>query len=549
MLRPVQDSLQTPAGATRPRLRSATRRRVMWGLALSLGGALGPMFASVMACSPSGAASGGPVAASAAPVSLPVGPPPPAGGLPMPDLPPDWEPPSAAAGDLAGLAEAIALHPRLGLAVDPTLAAGGDLNGMQISAMVGALAPNTAVHLIDPEAGVEMGAVLLEDPPLIPERLAGGRTRWQLPQTLRVDLEQLEAWAELGDPVVLLVSPVGVETATWRRMATGAVGSCEPLTERLLEGQGESLALLEPFLDHADAVLGAIYLAELAAVVPELEAALSEFEADRRRPDFGDDDEWARYQCGRRYRTYLEPFAGCLAAGQTQAPLRRQQPELAAGASDQALGLRSPCASAPRLFLSAAARIGTVEPSDYIPADCPERLGTDYVEALRAPARTAADVAADQLDPRWMILVERMATLSEVYAALESVCAPGRRRFAPADIDALRATVSELGALYQRPEVPAHDARFLANDASFRVPGLGMVRQLARYDAGTGSAARALIAGARELGGFVRERARCQARPGSAPVMTLLLNTATGKPEHLGFFYEEELWCGDLGPL
>src|SRR5690606_1415440 len=117
-------------------------------------------------------------------------------------------------------------------------------------------------------------------------------------------------------------------------------------------------------------------------------------------------------------------------------------------------------------------RIGSVEPSDYIPSECPQLLGRDYVEALRAPARSAAETTADQLDVRWMILAERLATLAEVYDALDQLCTPRRRRFGAEDLASLHARVIELGQLYQREEPPAHDARFLDNDASFHVPAI-----------------------------------------------------------------------------
>jgi hypothetical protein len=86
-------------------------------------------------------------------------------------------------------------------------------------------------------------------------------------------------------------------------------------------------------------------------------------------------------------------------------------------------------------------------------------------------------------------------------------------------------------------------------DGSFHVPGVGAVRQLARFDGGTGSASRALVGEARALRRFARERSRCVARPGDPPVMMVLIESASAKPEFLGFFHGEELDCGDLGPL
>lgn len=469
----------------------------------------------------------------------------------MPSLDLDWRPPSAVAGDVEALATALAKHPRVGLVVDPSVEdSGGELDSMRLAALVGRLAPKTAVHPISigDDATLTIGEIVHEDPPLVPAIGANGRIEWATPETLELDRDRLQIWAEAGDPSVLVVGPVGVDTPTWRRLATAAVGSCGPLMTQLLEGQRDSLALLEPFLDYADASLASVYLTELAVVVPALREELAEFEVERERADFarrGDADRWERYQCGRRYYQYLRPFASCVAAIEQLGPRETARLESGHGAG----GVKTPCPSTPRLFLRGAARIGSVEPSDYIPSECPKLLGRDYVEALRAPARGAAEVVGDQLDVRWMILAERLATLADVYSGLEQLCTPARRRFAEADLVALRAQVAELGRLYQRDEQPAHDARFLANDANFHVPTIGKVRQLARFDGGTGSASRQLRKAAKQLGNYDRVHGQCVARPTQKPLMAMLIDTAQAKPEFLGFYYEEELWCGELGPL
>ncbi|PRQ09433.1 hypothetical protein ENSA7_08390 [Enhygromyxa salina] len=446
----------------------------------------------------------------------------------MPSLDLDWRPPSSAAGDLDELAAALGPRARVGLLVDGSGSReASKLDAMQLAALVGRIAPDTAVHAIGPHDTTRprLADVIREDPPLLPATGPSGRTRWSLPKQLDVDPVWLQRWAELGDPAVLVVGPVEVDAPVWRSVAPAAVGSCEPLLSSLIAGQTHSLELLEPFLDHADAVLAAAYAVELAQVVPGIEAELAEFQASRTRSDF-DADGWARYQCGQRYLRYLQPFSACVSGSDAHA-----------------------CQMTPRLFLRGSARIGTVEPSEYIPTDCARRIDRDYVEALRAPARAAAELAQDHLDVGWMILAERLATLSEVHGAISSLCTPARRRFSEADLTQLRASVAELGPLFTNDDPPAHDARFLANDAVFHVPGLGTVRQLARYDGGTDSASRALIAAAQQLANFSRAHARCVPRPGEPPLMALLIDTHTATQELLGFFYAEELWCDDLGPL
>src|SRR5690606_35825405 len=103
----------------------------------------------------------GPIAASPAPVP-PDGPPPPSGGLPMPSLDVEWRPPSAAAGDVEALAAALAVHSRVGLVVDPSIGdAGGELDAMRLAALVGRLAPNTAVRPIDNGSGPSLTDLIL----------------------------------------------------------------------------------------------------------------------------------------------------------------------------------------------------------------------------------------------------------------------------------------------------------------------------------------------------------------------------------------------------
>ncbi len=509
-----------------------TRRRVLWGVGLILAGALAPGLASVLACAPSGAMPGGPAEAAApTAVELPEGPPPPTGGLPMPALDVDWRPPSLVAGDVRALAKAVSAHPRIGLLVDPAVGerepsqrpSESSLDAVALATLLGQLAPNTAVHPLGSES---LEAVVLEDPPLVPEIGGEGRVQWQLPDTLAIDRERIAAWVERGDPAIMVIGPVGIDGLTWRTLGEVSVGSCEPLTDALLDGQQSSLALLEPFLDHADAVLMAIYQAELAAVVPTLAEELAEFAPHKTRDEFSSPDAWARYECGSRYRDYLEPFAGCV-----ETP----------GAGS--------CSMAPRMFLRESARIGSIEPSVYVPQHCPARLGRDYVEELRTPGRRAAELAGDLLDPRWLALAERLATLGEIHGALEEICRPARRRWSEQDLESLAQRMIAVGELFQRDEVPPHDARFLANDLTFHVPGVGAVQQLARFDGGTGSASRAITNEARELRRFAKERARCVARPGEPPLMVLLIDGATAKPEFLGFYNAEELRCGELGPL
>ena len=157
-----------------------------------IAGAAAPALATVLACSPRGAVPGAPVAAEPSSLVLPEGPPTPHGGLPMPALDVGWAPPSQSAGDPAALAEAIARHARVGLIVDPALKREreGQLDVAQLGLLINRLAPDTAVHVLE---GVELGQIVLEDPPLLPVPNAAGRLDWALPESLAIDRERARA--------------------------------------------------------------------------------------------------------------------------------------------------------------------------------------------------------------------------------------------------------------------------------------------------------------------------------------------------------------------
>lgn len=85
-------------------------------------------------------------------------------------------------------------------------------------------------------------------------------------------------------------------------------------------------------------------------------------------------------------------------------------------------------------------------------------------------------------------------------------------------------------------------------DAKDVLPGLGPVRQHARFDAGPGSPAREVVAQSKALRQFVLSRALCRSGWAPMPLVVMVLGSSTEPVRFFGYFYEEELICGDLAP-
>jgi hypothetical protein len=323
---------------------------------------------------------------------------------------------------------------------------------------------------------------------------------------------------------VLLLDDAQLEPGRWRGLPARAVGSCQAPMAALAVGQEQSLAELEPFLDHADATLWQVYRPALQALVAQLRAELEPYQGHRTRAELDDDDVWAQYQCGRAYWEHLQSFARC-------------GTELAS------------CAPAPRVFLMGGARIGTAEPSIYIPEGCAAKVGRDHVLELRSLAAEAAQVAQEHLAPSWMALADRVGAITEVYEALEDVCTPRRRRFDAADLQAARGRLAAIGEALTSDELTHPEGRWIPADEPFHVPGYGPVQQVARYHAGPGSASEAAVGQARALRELVLGRALCRSAQPALPLALALVQARSGRVEFFGYFFEEELMCGELPPL
>lgn len=442
---------------------------------------------------------------------LPRGPAEPRHGLPIPSLDLAWAPPILTAGDPQPLREALGRHESVVL--QPGERLGGPEWAARMRQLVRALQPEIAVLPNTADTEPFAGVTLPLDRVADDDEAARPRYRWTA--------GALSASPEAS--ATLLVDDAELDAGAWRALPARVVGSCYAPMAALAVGQEQSLAELEPFLDHADAVLWQVYRAALRATVPRLSDELHPYEALRTRAEFDDNGSWEQYQCGHGYWEYLQNFARCGAEAQS-------------------------CPSAPRMFLIGGARIGTAEPSFYIPEHCAAKVGRDYVAELRTVAAEAAEVAQEHLAPSWSALADRLGAVTEVYDALADVCVPRRRRFDPADLAAVRQRLASIGHALASDERPLPVGRWTVAEQPFHVAGFGPVQQVAFYDAGTGSPARTAIAEARALRELVLKRALCRSAQPALPLAVALVD-GSGQVESFGYFFEEELFCGELPPL
>ncbi len=419
------------------------------------------------------------------------------------------------AGDLEQLRARLAGHDAVALHLGPRF--GGGEWAMRMGSMLRTVEPSTALAGLvqgQPYGGVTLPLVRAED-------ADGGRPRYRwtagpLPRAASDGASDASA--------VLVIDDAEVEPGAWRALPAKAVGSCRAPMTALAVGQEQSLAELEPFLDHADAVLWQVYRPALEATVPRLSSELTSYETLRTRSEFDDNGSWEQYQCGHAYWEYLQNFVRCGAEAQS-------------------------CPSAPRMFLIGGARIGTAEPSFYIPDGCAAKVGRDYVEELRTVAAESSQVAEEHLAPSWVALADRLGAVTEVYEALEDVCTPRRRRFAPDDLAAARQRLAAIGEALASDEMAHPAGRWTTEQVPFHVPGYGPVQQVAYYDAGQGSPSRTAVGQARALRELLLARALCRSATPALPLATALVDGDTGKVEFFGFFFEEELFCGELPPM
>jgi hypothetical protein len=317
----------------------------------------------------------------------------------------------------------------------------------------------------------------------------------------------------------------------WNALEVHYVGGCADVMTALAGGQERSLAQVAEFLDHADAVLAQVFRAQLRAYLPALQddsesvegvglVGLSAAEVARSTRSLR-----AEARCGDAYTSLVERYATC-------------------GAS------AASCAFAPRIMLTTGAlRIAMLEPPVELSTTCTEALENDLRADFRELARESARVISARLDPEWTALADRLATLSDVYGALAEICVPRRRRFTAVTLDELQVRLARLGGSLAAPPERRVVGAWATRDASIPVPGLGVVRELARYERAENSLARSIVDQANAAREYAFGQEVCRSRREQLPLAVALIDVERGALEFFGFFYPEELFCEGVPPL
>ncbi len=421
-----------------------------------------------------------------------------------------WQPPRIVAGDLdalrAALRDTSALTARVETRFD------GPTRRGQLESLVHQLAPSATFEV---QRGVLAAA--FDGPP--PVRRAETE-RSAAPHydatgvSLRPELER-----SAGDPAWLLLGQPSIEVQAWRALPAHSAGSCEPLFDALAVSQEQSLAYLEEFLDHADAVLWRLFRAQLEVGLPALVDGLAPYREAKTSADFESVEAWEQHACGHAQWERLTAYTRC--------------------------GGERGCPVAPRMYLIGGARVGMAEPAQWSDEDCTDVLGQDVPETLRQLGRDAAAAAVSQLDAQWVTLADRLGALTEVYDALEDMCTPRRRRFAKSDLVDAQARLQGIGRALASDTLDEPGAWEVV-DSAFFVPGLGNVAQVARFVPPRGSASATALADARGLRQFMLSRSLCRSGYGDLPLAVAVVEPGQRVPSFLGYFYEEELLCADL---
>jgi hypothetical protein len=322
--------------------------------------------------------------------------------------------------------------------------------------------------------------------------------------------------------VVVVFDQAALDADRWRSLPARTVGDCDGPRTALAAGQESALAELAPFLDHADLALWQVHRAALKAGLPKYRAELAPYRAPRERNEGEGEDAWQRQTCGHAYAKLVDTVGRCL-------------------------GSADPCPWAPRVLLHGGAFIASVEPDVHVPEGCATVMGRDYAAELRRMAAEAGEVVAAKLDPGWTVLSHRFGTITEVFEALEDVCAPRRRRFADTDLAALRTRLREIGEDLAADELADPDPRWEVGPDIRHVPGLGAVHVSMRYEPGEGSLAGRVVQQARGLRELGLDRARCRSSE-RTPWVALVVDATNATVPFYGYFYEEELACDDLPP-
>ena len=279
--------------------------------------------------------------------------------------------------------------------------------------------------------------------------------------------------------------------------------------------QEQSLAYVEPFLDHADTVLRLRFRDLLAPELAGLRETVAPF-ADAAPPADASVAAREAHACGHAQYLRVQEAAACMG--------------------------EEPCALAPRLVLRGGAQVA-MPAAPWQPEACTD--GFDVDATLRGLASEATVQAVARLEPRWVTLADRVGAIGAVYEALEDVCTPRRRRFAPRDLaDArvrLRQVERALGS-----DVLDEAGRWEVGEGAVFVPGQGPMTTFASYHPAEGGAAEVAVSEAKGVRRFLLSRSLCRSGYGELPLAAAVFDPGATTPSYFGFVYDESLVCADL---
>ncbi len=407
------------------------------------------------------------------------------------------------AGDLAALQAALGSAARATVIVEPRLAAASAAPGLLRS--LAELAPQAAWTL---ESGTWDAAVAGD---LSLARRSG-------PVGAPPDYEAASMSLKVTSPqTVLVVGDAALDVRAWRALPAAWSGSCQPLYDALALSQEQSLAYVEPFLDHVDTVLRLNFRAGLVGAIPELRAALESY-ASPDAPAEASSEQVQTHACGHARFLRVEAAAACLHGAR--------------------------CDAGPRLVLRGGAAVAMPAPA-WSPEDCDARLEVDVEGTVTRVATEATVVTVSQLEPQWVTLVDRVGAMGAVYEALEDVCSPRRRRFAEEDLVDARA---RLGRVERALGSDALDesGRWDVEVGSMFVPGAGPMTTLAHFVPAQGGGSQSAVAEAKGVRRFLLSRSLCRSGYGELPLAVAVFEPSAPNPKYFGYLYEETLSCADL---
>lgn len=458
-----------------------------WALSLGLGCAPSPEAAQVPSIS----------------VALPEPPEPPAHGLPVVPLGEDWAPGRAIAGDLQGLRDALRDARAVRAKIEPRLMTPGQDGPVR-----------DALQQLRPDATWTLEALAWADAVVGVPSLQ--RLEADVGAAPRYPTHGMSPRGSVGETTVV-IGEAPVDLTAWRALPAASAGSCEPVFEALALGQEQSLAYVEPFLDHADTVLRLRFRAGLAQVLPELRAQVEPYASPEPRAD-ATPDEAEAHACGHALYARVEEAARCSA--------------------DRV------CPTAPRMVLRGGAAVAMPAPP-WSPGDCGARVPLRVEETLQSIATEASVATVSQLEPRWVTLVDRVGAIGAVYEALDDVCSPRRRRFAAEDLADARARLERVERALGS-DVLDESGRWDVGVGSLFVPGAGPMITLATFRAAEAGASQTAIAGAKGVRRFLLSRSLCRSGYGELPLAVAVFEPGASTPSFAGYLYEETLVCADL---